>query len=175
LYRNGKFRKIPKIWKNTEQFSTKHFVHYELEKVNYLTYNDNNHNNNSMVNNSCESRTFLKLILYIILPSNFILLLIIGNRKLVIYHLPITNFWFLPKILESYRLHFVYRYLCMYVSLLLLLNLIYSNCTKWTLYILWLNDTAVLVTKQADQNSLLFLKQNYLGFVTYTVLFGFVT
>jgi len=58
MYRNGKFRKTLEIFKKTGNFPTKHFVHYKLRKVNFLTYNDNN-NNNSILNNSCEFQTFL--------------------------------------------------------------------------------------------------------------------
>jgi len=46
-----------RILKKTGNFQTKHFVYYKLEKVNFLTYNENN-NNNSIVNNSCQSQTF---------------------------------------------------------------------------------------------------------------------
>jgi len=44
-------------------------VHYKLKKVNFITYNDNN--NNSIINKSYESQTFLKLIRYIIFLFKF--------------------------------------------------------------------------------------------------------
>jgi len=42
----------------TGNFPTKHFVHYKLQKVNFLTYIVSNNNNNSMVNKSCEAHLF---------------------------------------------------------------------------------------------------------------------
>jgi len=49
----------------------------------------------------------LKLIRYIIFFFKFHSF--IENRISVIYQLPITNLWFLPKISESYRLILLYR------------------------------------------------------------------
>jgi len=107
MYRNGKFRKIPEILKKTGIFPTRHFVHYKLENVNFLTYNDSKNNNNSIVvvfavinivisknnnNSTAVNLNFFYLILY--KQFSFKFHSFIENRSSKIDNLPITDYQF---------------------------------------------------------------------------------